>query len=319
MNLRTLAGACALLTLAASAPGAVLAVNDIQAATLLSPRGIVPDRQSKICGHEAWKYVDDGEMILRNDTFADTARATRRNPQGVGDTECLYNRNDGGNFTITKSRQIKYTWNAYPSLYDGCWYSVCSKGTLLPMRVSDIHRLTMDLWTRYPASTVGNDATDWWFSTSMKRARAGLHPNAAELMMWFDWSPRLGGPVPGQANYRNPRVPDYYRTIGGVLWWIWTYRTTQQTPGGTTSWQYIQARRIGVWHRRGGRTYLRNPRHPSLTNFNVMPLLDYCIRHGWISRSDVATSWPAGNEIVRGGVGIRLLRYTQMINGVLQG
>ncbi len=247
-------------------------------------------------------YVDNEQMVLRNDTY------------GPGARMCLSNENDGNNFRVTSVHFPTYNWNAYPELFTGCWYGVCSRKTMLPMPLSRLHRLTMTLWTRYPASTIGNDATDWWFGMRKANTTCGCHPNGAELMIWPDWSGQITGARVGQTSY--PGGP--YVTIGRYLWWFVEYRTTQKVPGGTTTWNYIQFRRIGVWRQKDGTSFVAVPSEPSFTNYNVMAILRYCEREGWIKSSWWATAFAAGNEVVNGGTGIHLLRYQLRIDGKLQ-
>ncbi len=286
-----------------------------QAAAVPQPQaGSVHPRARVICGnsHSEAKYksVDHGTMILRNDVF------------GTDAGECLSNRHDGGNYTVISTYFPTYNWNSFPELFEGCWYHVCTKHTELPRKVENIRSVRVTLWTRFPRRTIGNDATDWWFGD--RAGQCYCHPNGAELMLWTDWSARIGGPVLGQTGY--PGWP--YLTIGHYLWTIQEYRTRQLAPGPDpgrrqwVSWNYIQFRRIGVWRKRTGRgARLAIPREPSFTNFNVMPFIRYAERRHWISPTWYADAFAAGNELVSAahGPAARLILYRLDINGRIAG
>ncbi len=268
----------------------------------------VPDGTSYVCGHGAWKYVAHNTMVLRNDTFTDTTAPTRHNLGGVGDFECLFNSRDGSNFRITREVQATFAWNAYPELFTGCWYTICTQHTKLPLRVEYIHRLRVWWWDRYPRSMLGNEATDFWFTRYSPHRGGrdyGHHPDGAELMIWLDWN-GIPGPSIGQHGF----------LYNGYYWGIGEHRTWITVNGVTTYWNYIQMRRLGVPTYSHG---LRVNRQPSLTNYNLMPILKYCIRQGWIRRAWWASAFAAGNEVIRGGTGVHLLLYQLRVDGGLAG
>jgi|SRR5580700_7126195 hypothetical protein len=236
--------------------------------------GRVPDAQTQLCGARSWKWVDNGWYVLYNDVY------------NSSDSECITNANDGANFKVVKSTTPDYAWNAYPNLFNGCWYNVCSQQGPLPEPVSKVKSLTEILTTNYDnVKGVGNDADDFWFSTGLV---GDHHPNGAELMIWANWH---GVPTPSSAQLVN---------ISGRRWWITEHRTTQNG----VSWNYIQLRAY-------------NPGQNDLARIPILPIIQYAEGRGWISKSWYATSFNAGYEIVQNGVGNQTTTYRLDFNGII--
>jgi hypothetical protein len=232
----------------------------------------VSDVTSILCGDNQWKWAEHGLMVVRNDVFE----------PGV---QCLYNAGDGPNLFVTRDTTPKFAWNAYPEIYQGCFYGVCSQTGGLPVRVSRIRRLRMTLWTRYPAHAIGNDSTDWWFDKT-NAAGQMRHPNGAELMIWLHQN---GYPATGMRRVKIAGKHYLFRS------WI--------ARQGRVRWNYIQLR--PAWH----------SRHPSLTNWDMAALIHWCERHRLISRSWYLTTAAAGAEIVKHGAGFRILKYSLHLTG----
>jgi hypothetical protein len=215
----------------------------------------VPDLQTTLTNHQ-WKWVDGNQYVLYDDVF------------GPGDVQNLYNRDDQTNFTITKSTTPEFAWNAYPSLFMGCFYGVCSKGAPLPEQVRDIHSLSEILVTR-PKLGVGNDADDFWFN---KKGVSGGQPDGAEFMIWINHPGE-----PGDEHYRTVRLDGTY----------WRIAEAHVHKFGT-SWNYIQ---------------VVDTTHHNYLLVNLIPFLHYCEARGWIHRNWTAQSFNAGYEVVKGGAG----------------
>ena len=113
-------------------------------------------------------------LIVRNDVFG-------------ADHECLtvYGHRFS-KFTVTRSTASKRRGDAvaYPSIFYGCVWGTCSKGTVLPERAGRATRMRLTWLTRHvrPAG-LWNTAYDIWFS---KRRHVSGQAAGAELMIWLN-------------------------------------------------------------------------------------------------------------------------------------
>ncbi len=262
---------CAVLAAAAVATGQATA-----SAAVGPPPGFVPGAmqraQYEAAGHTAvlcepreWELLPSG-LVAYNDVF------------GPHYSECISVRPSG--FKIIRARTGSM-WGAYPDVFIGCEYTVCSRADLPQRPIRDFTELNMTLYTRFEA-TAGNDATDWWFN----RARPGRsrgHPNGAELMVWLAW--------------RDVAMRDgYYARLDGQSWYVehWIAHADH------TQWQYIQLR------------WLSPHRHPSV-QLNMLSIIHYVEQRGWLRPSWYPSSLDAGFEVINGGVGDRVVKYSVSI------
>jgi hypothetical protein len=224
-----------------------------------------PDNTPVLCSKREWEWLRSG-LVAYNDVFE------------RGYSQCIQVRPSG--FRVSRAR-TGWTWGAFPNVFLGCEYGVCSRTPLPQEPVRDIASMSMTLYTRF-RGIAGNDATDWWFDRG-RPGRSLSHPDGAEIMVWLAWRdvPMRGGFVvrlDGQRFY--------------VEHWL--------TSGHGASWQYIQLRWLG-WHK-----------HPS-ARLNMLTVLRYIEHVGWLRPSWYPSSLDAGFEIVHGGVGDRILRYAVSI------
>src|SRR5580692_4673388 len=271
---RLTASACGLAALASfmalpARAGASPAVPPFRPALGEGPPAVeAPKNATELCENREWERVSGGRGILYDDVFG--ARLTRI---------CISDRDHGSDFVISSSRTPHLSWQAYPNLFTGCWYTVCSAGPL-PAEVSRIWAATLSLYTRYPAG-IGSDATDFWFD----KANPGdqpRHPNGLELMLWGAWHQvRTGGDI---------RFP----VIDRRHWLVESWMDHQDG----VSWRYVQMRLLG--HRR----------QPSVRGLNLLPILHWCEARGWLMPWWWAGSLHAGFEVARGSAGDRVLRYS---------
>lgn len=226
----------------------------------------VPPGTAVLCQPRSWKYVDGGRYVLYDDVFA-----------GSGATVCIRNRGDAANYAITTDTG-PYGWDAYPDLFEGCQYTVCSQHSALPAQVAALTSAVLTLRTGFPHG-FGSDATDFWLWKTSPGDSPG-HPDGAEIMLWLAWrgEPPYGGSVV---------------TIDGARWYAehWLARADG------TAWTYIQIRRLA-----GG--------PPSVTGLNLLPVFRFCETQGWISASWWVSSLDAGDEVVTGDDGDADLDYS---------
>jgi hypothetical protein len=227
-----------------------------------------PKGATELCESREWERVSGGQEILYDDVF--DARRTRL---------CISDRDHGPGFVISSSRTPHIGWQAYPNLFTGCWYTVCSAGPL-PAEVSRIRSASLILYTRYPTGS-GSDATDFWFD----KTRPGdqrRHPDGLELMLWGAWRDVPTGGVVA------------FPVLDHMHWLVESWRTGQ----AGVRWRYVQMRRLG------------HHRWPSVSSLNLLPILHWCEARGWLRPWWWATSLHAGFEVVHGSAGDRILRYS---------
>jgi hypothetical protein len=260
-----LAAAAATATWQASASAAAGPPPGFVPGVMQQPRHEAAGHTAVLCKPREWELLPSG-MVLYNDVF------------GPHYSECISVRPSG--FKILRAR-TGWSWGAYPDVFIGCEYTVCSR-TVLPQRpIRDYTELSMTLYTRYVA-TAGDDGTDWWFDRS-RPGRSPGHPNGAEIMVWLAWR--------GVATRAG-----YYTHIDGQSWYIEHWLAYADH----THWQYVQLR------------WISPHRHPS-ARLNMLRIIRYVERHGWVRPNWYPSSLDAGFELVHGGAGSRILKYSVII------
>lgn len=203
-------------------------------------------------------------FVVRNDNFG-------------GKDECLSNQNGWANFKvrISKAGARGVESLAYPDIFRGCSWGVCSPGSGMPVRVSRLKALNTSWYTSLHASGRWAAAYDIWFDRTRKLSGKN---DGAELMLWINTRSF------GDAS-RAPVV-----RIDHTRWYVlhWVVRRGR-------TWNYIQFRRV------------RPANH--VHRLALRPFIQLCKRYGWIGRSWWLTAVEAGFEIWRGGAGLATTRF----------
>jgi hypothetical protein len=204
------------------------------------------------------------QYVVRNDNYGHLA-------------ECL--RNDGGaaNFAVVSSgaRVAHNEPVAYPNIFVGCSWGICTSGSGLPLKVSAIKSLSTTWHTTMKSKGTWSAGYDIWFDRHpSKSGQSG----GAELMIWLNARGSTAGSWP-------------VVKIDGVGWYLehWV------TSGHGKHWNYIQFRRVK------GTT--------EVTNLNIKPFIATAHTHRLIARRWWLTSVMAGFEIWRGGVGLHTTQF----------
>jgi hypothetical protein len=203
--------------------------------------------------------VGGTQYIVKNDNYG-------------GELECLSNSNRRTNFTVVKSGagpgHIEPV--AYPDIFLGCSWGVCSPHSGLPKRVDRLRSVTTSWTTKQNARGQWAVGYDIWFNRSRK---VSDQADGAELMIWLNSK--------GFSANTWPIV-----VIDHIRWHLahWT------TARAGKRWNYIQFRRVRPTTR--------------IENLNVMPFLRVAMRHGFVRPRWWMTSVEAGFEIWRGGIGL---------------
>lgn len=208
----------------------------------------------------------DAGVVVRNDNYG-------------GRGECLANVNRWANFAVASSaaRRGGPEPAAFPNIFYGCSWGICSPGTKLPRRVSRLHRLVTSWYTAGRPRGRWDVAYDIWFA---RRRHASGQDRGAEIMLWLRTS-GLGRPA------RHGLLIDRHR------WQLEHWLTTN--PASGDHWPLIIFRMI---HPRGDVKHLA-----------LMPFFRHVEAMGLLNRSWWLTAVEAGFEVWRGGTGLRTTSF----------
>ena len=191
---------------------------------------------------------------------------------------CVTNTSKRPNFTVVKtgSNFLGGRVMAYPYVFTGCAWGICTPDSGLPARAPDLRSPEATWHTSDPASGRWNAAFDLWFAK--RNIRTG-QAQGAELMIWL--------------HTRNlPLDSTRIVWVDGVRWYLahWVAR-----GAGGTSWNYIQFRRV----------------HPRLgvNNLRLNPFIHEAERNSLVSRRWWLLNIEAGFEIQHGGKGLSGKRF----------
>jgi Glycosyl hydrolase family 12 len=194
--------------------------------------------------------------------------------------QCLANRGNLDNFKVVQRPGFNAAGHvvAYPDIYRGCIWTICSPAAYLPRPVSALGHPVATWHTSEHADGTWNAAFDIWFGK--KRMTTG-QADGAELMIWLN---EHGGCCALQ--HGAPKV-----WIDGQQWWFSHWRTRHNG----VSWNYIQFRRVH-------RTW-------NVTRLKLYPFVQL-IRRMELIRSDWwLENVEAGFELWSGGHGLATTQY----------
>jgi cellulose 1,4-beta-cellobiosidase len=190
---------------------------------------------------------------------------------------CVTNSSLRPNFTVAKtgSNTLDGRVMAFPYIFTGCAWGICTPKSGLPARAPALRRPEVTWRTSDHAGGRWNAAFDLWFA---KRNIKTGQAQGAELMIWL--------------NTRN-LPPDSTRIVwvDGVRWYLAHWVATHR---GGASWNYIQFRRV----------------HPvrGVKNLRLNPFIHHAERYRLVSRRWWLLNIEAGFEIQHGGMGLYGLR-----------
>jgi hypothetical protein len=186
---------------------------------------------------------------------------------------CVTNSSLRPNFTVAKtgSNTLDGRVMAFPYIFTGCAWGICTPKSGLPARAPALRRPEVTWRTSDHAGGRWNAAFDLWFA---KRNIKTGQAQGAELMIWL--------------NTRN-LPPDSTRIVwvDGVRWYLAHWVATHR---GGASWNYIQFRRV----------------HPvrGVKNLRLNPFIHHAERYRLVSRRWWLLNIEAGFEIQHGGKGL---------------
>lgn len=199
--------------------------------------------------------------------------------------QCISNRNATTNFTVTQ----KAGWDpngrvvAFPDIYRGCMWSVCSPRAGLPRQVGSLGSPRLTLRTKEGVFGMYNAAFD---VRVLKENRPGGEADGAELMVWLNEHGGCCGLQRGA-----PKVK-----IDGTRWWFSHWRTCTHLPWEThVCWNYVQFRRVH-------RTW-------QVSGLRLRPFIRRAEAAGLIKPRWWLQTIEAGFEIWTGGRGLAVTKF----------
>ena len=199
-------------------------------------------------------------FIIRNDNYG-------------GQWECMSNSGGQPNFVVTQSSDDSGSRPAaFPYIFLGCSWGLCTTGSGLPARVSALHepQTTWDI-SQHAGGTW--DATyDIWFDQT--RITTG-QATGGELMIWLN---SHGLPAPG------PRTPIVWEDH--ARWYLQSWITHHAGH----KWRIIQFRRVKPTGQ--------------VVNLDLSAFIHRAENHDWIRSSYWMLNIDAGFEIWRNGNGL---------------
>lgn len=200
-------------------------------------------------------------------------RVAVRNDFWGTDKFCVTNYGRKPNFTVvtTGSNFLGGRVMAFPYVFTGCAWGMCTRHSGLPAKAPDLGKPTATWQTTSPAGGRWNAAFDLWFAK--RKIRSG-QAEGAELMIWL--------------NARNlPLDSTRVVSVDGVRWFLAHWIAHGATGA---SWNYIQFRRV----------------HPvtGVKNLRLNPFIHEAELNDLVSPRWWLLNIEAGFEIQRGGRGL---------------
>ncbi len=157
----------------------------------------------------------------------------------------------------------------YPSTYVGCHWGNCTRNSGLPIQVGKLTSATTSWSTTQVNSGAYDVAYDLWFNSTPTTSG---QPDGTEVMIWLN---SRGGVQPFGSRTATA-------SIAGLNWDVWT--------GQQSAWKII--------------SYVLNPGGTSLSNLDVLALIQDAVSRGSINSAHYLIDAEAGFEIWQGGQGL---------------
>jgi hypothetical protein len=258
-----------LLLRSVRAVAGAVAAGALLAAVLPAAQPASASSSQTLCRRYQHVAVQDGHgghFWVRNDFWGTTGM-------------CMASSGDKSNFTVvaTRANRIHGQVMAYPYIFSGCSWGICTPGSGLPARASTLRDPESTWRTTAKVGGIWDASYDLWFDRNrMTNGQA----RGAELMIWINSS---------------NIAPFTKRTvwIDHVAWYIDSWRTKHS---GMPSWRYIQFRRV----------------HPvsQVTNLRLGPFIRRAERLGYVQRQWWLLNIEAGFELTKGGAGLKTTYFT---------
>ncbi|MFE9454409.1 cellulose binding domain-containing protein [Streptomyces sp. NPDC006739] len=166
---------------------------------------------------------------------------------------------------------------SYPSVFNGCHYTICSPGTGLPARLSRISSAPTGISYGYVNNAVYDAAYDIWLDPTARTDGV----NRTEIMVWFN---KVGSiqPVGSQVGTA---------TVAGRQWQVWSGNN-----GSNDVLSFVAPSAITSW------------------NFDVMDFVRQAVSRGLAHDDWYLTSVQAGFEPWANGTGLAVTAFSSAID-----
>jgi hypothetical protein len=226
------------------------------------------ERETELCQRYAAADVKNGRYTVMNNVW------------GATTAQCINVASDGAFRVAQSAHRNTDAAAAFPSVYTGCHWGNCTRGTNLPMRVDHVRSARSSWQISADAPGIWHASYDIWFHTTPEINNG---PDGAELMVWLDAG---GGATPsGTVVARNVEV-------AGGTWDIW-YENS--------SWNYI--------------AYVRTTPTAEVRNLDLKAFMHDSVRRGYLKPSWYLSGIEAGFEIWRDGTGLRSEAFSATTEG----
>jgi hypothetical protein len=204
------------------------------------------------------------------------------NPDGFGEPMVLTNISRGPNFTVDTTTKYTGYVRAFPAIFIGCSWGICSPYRTLPAKVSTLMRLSRQKDPGASLSTAGNPGGTWnaaydiWFDP---------HPihngqaSGAEIMIWLRY--------PGTSHCRSTSIVKVDGARYCFVHWV--------THHNGKHWNYVLFRKIT-------RVY-------SLRGIHINDFIRVAEAHRFVNPSWYLLNITAGFEIWGGGKGLKVTNF----------
>jgi hypothetical protein len=246
-----------------SLPGALLTVLAVVASLFAVAAPAQAD--TTICEPFATATVQ-GRYVVQNNRW------------GTSATQCVTVTDSG--FRLERADGSTPTDGApksYPSVFDGCHYTVCAPGTRLPARLSDIAAAPTSVSFDYVDDAVYDAAYDIWLDPTPRTDGV----NRTEIMVWFHHA----GPVQPVGSAVGTA------TVAGRTWEVWSGNN-----GSNDVLSFVAPSAIDSW------------------SFDVMDFVRQAVSRGLAADDWYLTSVQAGFEPWQDGAGLAVTSFSSAVD-----
>jgi cellulose 1,4-beta-cellobiosidase len=219
------------------------------------------------CAQYGTISVAGGQYIVQNNVWgASTAQCIT-----VPDTNSTA-------WNVSTSAHNQGSVAAYPSIYKGCHWGLCTSSSGMPIQVSQISSANFSWSVTKVSAGTWNIAAEAWFSPITDSS--GGYNGGAELMIWLDYQ----GMQPAGSQIGTA-------TIGGRNYQVWY---------SNLGWNYVAYRPTSTY---------------SSISANLKDFINDAVSRGYIQTSWYLHDLEAGTELMVGGQGFTSNSFSFSVNG----
>lgn len=207
-------------------------------------------------------------------------------------TQCMDINTATAAFSVTQGpAACGDTVATYPNVLYGCSFGNCSPGTMLPLPVNALSKVTSswDFSVGGAATDQYNVSYDIWFCPDNECGASGF-PKGLEIMIWLDYKN-----VHGWQNDLGSV------TLSGHTWEVW--QATMGMGTGAGGWKYLAY-------------MITSPMVTKVTDLDLNAFFKDAVARGYIQSDSYLYAIQAGSELRSGGIPFNNNSFSVSINGV---